>query len=116
MNDRTKKYLADILIAIELIDEFCSDVPDFDSYAADRKTTSAVERQLAIIGEAVNKVKHHSPELLLQNAKKIIDFRNRIVHAYDSIDDSIVWAIIQTHLPQLKIEVSELLENRNPFG
>lgn len=110
MNDRTKKYLADILIAVELVEEFCSDISDFNHYVADRKTKSAVERQLGIVGEAINKVKHHSPDINLQNAKKIIDFRNRIVHAYDSIDDSIVWVIIRSHLPQLKAEVSELLE------
>lgn len=106
MNDRTKKYLADILIAAELVEEFCVPVADFNQYAADKKTKSAVERQPGIIGEAINKVKHHSPELSLQNAKKIIDFRNRIIHAYDSI----VWAIIRLHLPQLKTKVSVLLE------
>jgi uncharacterized protein with HEPN domain len=41
-------------LAIELIEEFIADVSDFSAYENDRKTQSAVERQLAIIGEALN--------------------------------------------------------------
>jgi len=49
-----RKYLSDILIAIDLIEDFMSDVVDFNSYEKDTKTQSAVERQLMIIGEASN--------------------------------------------------------------
>lgn len=45
MTDQGKKYLSDILIAIELIEEFTSSINDFDSYSSDLKTQSAVERQ-----------------------------------------------------------------------
>ena len=55
MTDQGNKLLSDILQAIELIESFISDIKDFDSYVADLKTQSAVERQLGIIGEAVNK-------------------------------------------------------------
>jgi uncharacterized protein with HEPN domain len=37
------------------------------------------------------------------------DFRNRIIHGYDSVDDVIVWRTVQHHLPALKAEVEELL-------
>lgn len=36
--------------------------------------------------------------------------RNRLVHAYDSIDSSIVWVIIKKHLPNLKNEVEVILK------
>lgn len=50
MTEKSRKYLFDILLAIELIEDFTSDVNDFDQYDSDRKTQSAVERQLTIIG------------------------------------------------------------------
>jgi uncharacterized protein with HEPN domain len=54
MTEKSTKYLSDILMAIELIEEFIVDDKDFTLYDQDRKTQSAVERQLAIIGEALN--------------------------------------------------------------
>jgi uncharacterized protein with HEPN domain len=36
--------------------------------------------------------------------------RNRVIHGYDAVDDEIVWGTIQRHLPQLKVEVEELLK------
>jgi uncharacterized protein with HEPN domain len=55
MTDQARKYLSDILRAIDLIEQFTKSNTTFDSYAIDLKTQSAVERQLGIIGEAVNK-------------------------------------------------------------
>jgi uncharacterized protein with HEPN domain len=57
MTEKSTKYLSDILMAIELIEEFIVDDKDFTLYDQDRKTQSAVERQLAIIGEALNQFK-----------------------------------------------------------
>ena len=109
MNDRSKKLLVDISIAIQYIEDFTIDTPSFIIYQSDFKTKSAVERQLAIIGEAVNKLNQIDPEIHLSKAKEIINFRNRAIHAYDSIDDSIVWVILKNHLPVLIIEVNKFL-------
>lgn len=49
MTEKGKKYLSDILMAIELIENFITDTPNFDLYQKDLKTQSAVERQLAVI-------------------------------------------------------------------
>ena len=108
MTERVKKYLSDIVVAIELIEEFTDSSSNFYEYQGDLKTQSAVERQLAIIGEALNKLKKEMPELPVENAGKIIGFRNRLIHAYDNIDNAIVWAIIKKHLPRLKNEIKSL--------
>ena len=108
MTGQAKKYLFDILIAIEAIEEFIGGMNYFD-YEKDLKTKSAVERQLGIIGEAVNKFIQENTGLKLTNAREIVNLRNRIIHAYDSIDDSIVWAIKSNHLPLLKMEIKELM-------
>lgn len=107
--ERAIKYYSDILLAVELVEQFITDTPDFTKYSVDRKTKSAVERQLVIIGEAINNLrKEEAPELT--SGQQIISFRNRLVHAYDSIDDNIVWAILKRHLPLLKKEVEERLK------
>lgn len=111
MTDQGNKYLADILQAIELIESFTSDIEDYNKYISDLKTQSAVERQLGIIGEAVNKFEKLFPDTTLINARKIVGFRNRLIHAYDAIDPSIIWAIIKKHLTPLKKEISDLLNN-----
>ena len=108
MTDKSKKYLSDILIAIDLIEKFTVEISDFNIYQEDLKTQSAVERQLAIIGEALNQLRKINPNLEIENDRQIIGFRNRLVHAYDSIDNSIVWAIINRHLIKLKEEVQGL--------
>lgn len=105
MTDQDKKFLSDILRAIELIESFLSDIRNFESYLADLKTQSAVERQLGIIGEAVNKLEKLYPEFPLENSQKIVGFRNRLIHAYDSIDPSMIWVIIKNYLGPLKSEI-----------
>jgi uncharacterized protein with HEPN domain len=105
MTEKSKKYLSDVLMSIDLINEFTIGISDFNLYDKDRKTQSAVERQLVIIGEALNKFRQTESEIVIENDKQIIGFRNRLVHAYDSIDNSIVWAIINRHLEKLKIEI-----------
>jgi uncharacterized protein with HEPN domain len=108
MTEKGKKYLSDILMAIDLIENFIADTTDFNLYQKDLKTQSAVERQLGIIGEALNKLKQTESDLSIQNDKQIIGFRNRLVHAYDSIDNAIVWVIVKRHLLELKKEIREL--------
>jgi uncharacterized protein with HEPN domain len=74
--DRKKKYYDDILFAISLIDEFLRGIDLFSQYKVDRKTKSAVERQLAIIGEAIKKIKEIDANELINYHSSIIGFRN----------------------------------------
>ncbi|MDC7999893.1 DUF86 domain-containing protein [Aequorivita todarodis] len=110
MKLEVEKFLMDISLSINLIEEFISDIDTFGDYEEDIKTQSAVERHLAIIGEALNKLKKIDNDLIIENEAEIIAMRNRLVHAYDSIDSSIVWVIIKKHLPNLKNEVEVILK------
>ena len=105
MTDQYKKYLFDILRDIDLIEAFVEPLTDFNEYLKDLKTQSAVARQLGIIGEAVNKFDKHFPDLTLENARKIVGLRNRIIHAYDAVDPAMIWVIVKKHLAPLKSEV-----------
>jgi len=106
--DRKKKYYYDIIFSISLIEEFLAGI-NFAQYKIDLKTKSAVERQLAIIGEATKKIKEIDRDEFIDNHSGIIGFRNLLVHSYDSVDDEIVWAIIKKHLKPLKETISEKL-------
>ncbi|GHV29821.1 hypothetical protein FACS1894177_01340 [Bacteroidia bacterium] len=63
---------------------------------------------MAIIGEAIGKLKKESKVFEIENAKQIVDLRNRLIHSYDNIDNTIVWTIIKRHLPELKHEVENI--------
>ena len=52
-------------------------------------------------------------EISPKNARKIINFRNRLIHAYDAVDSSIVWAILKRHIKPLQTEVNELISQHD---
>ena len=110
MTEKEKKYLSDIAYSIELIENFIHEIDSFDQYSKDLKTKGAVERHLGIIGEAVNKFLKEAGTNDLEYAKQIIGLRNRLIHSYDNVDDSIIWSVITRHLKPLKEEVKKKLE------
>lgn len=110
MTIKEKKYLSDILTAISRIEFFVEDVATYADYASDLKTQSAVERQLSIVGEALNQYDKQPERVELTNTRQIVGFRNRLIHAYDSLDDSLVWVILNKHLLPLKKEVERLMD------
>jgi len=72
---------------------------------------SAVERQFEILGEAVTRLSKIKKELAGQipNHRRIIGFRNQLIHGYDTIKDAIVWDIVKKDLPVLMQEIENLL-------
>jgi uncharacterized protein with HEPN domain len=110
MNDRTGKFLSDIRSAIHLIEEFCVDTPNLSRYSRDPKTRSAVERQLGIIGEAIVRIRKEDPDKALSSADAMVAFSAQMIDPDNSVDDAAVWTMIRSDMPQLKIEISELLQ------
>jgi len=109
MTEKEKKYLSDIVTSIELIVTFTNDLKAFADYQINLKAKAAVERHLGIIGEAVNKFLKESTTNNLENASQIISLRNRLIHTYDNIDDSIIWAIVTRHIQPLKDEIKRMI-------
>lgn len=110
MNEKEQKYLCDIQNAIQEIESFLGVERNFKVYTANSMLKSAVERQLTIIGEAMNRVLALNPNIAISSARNIVQFRNKITHEYDAVDDVVVWAIVVNHLPKLKKEIEDLLE------
>ena len=69
----------------------------------------AIERELEIIGEATNNLLKLNGDLPLTSARKIVNMRNRVIHAYDSVDETIIWNVIVKDIPVFLIEVQLLL-------
>ena len=111
MDSEIKTWLYDILQSIIEIESYFEDKPKkYEDYISDLKTKRAVERDIEIIGEAVNRITKRDKNFQLENVQKIIGTRNRIAHGYDKISDSLIWSIVINHLPKLKEEVSQKLK------
>jgi uncharacterized protein with HEPN domain len=82
----------------------------YDSYKKDILLRRAIERNLEIIGEAMSRILREDPNYEIEHARRIIGFRNQIIHGYDSVSDENIWGILINHLPSLKIEVDRLIQ------
>ncbi|MGE0773237.1 MAG: DUF86 domain-containing protein [Cyclobacteriaceae bacterium] len=71
MTDKERKYLSDVLNSIDHILTFTNDLKSFDQYKMNFLVKGAVERHLAIIGEAINKFSKESKENILSNTSQI---------------------------------------------
>jgi len=110
MDKEIQTWLFDILQSIEEVESYFEDNQRvFEIYRNDIKTKRAIERDIEIIGEAVNRILKKDSDFKIENAKQIIGTRNRIAHGYDNISDDFIWSIVINHLPKLKQEINKLL-------
>lgn len=109
MKREVKKYLFDIKTSIDSINEFIGENKNFFEYQNNKMLRRAVEREIEIIGEAMSHLLKIDSTITIENARKIVDTRNWVIHGYDKVDDVVIWGIISSHLPKLKIEIEELL-------
>ena len=109
MELEAKKYLHDMRTAAELIANF-TEGKSLADYEADAMMRSAVERQFEIIGEALAKLTHRDPATAsrISEHRRIIAFRNILIHGYAEVDVRVVWDIVTTKLPTLRDEVEAL--------
>jgi uncharacterized protein with HEPN domain len=106
-----KKYLYDIDQAAMLIARFTAG-RSLSRYRKDPMLRAAVEREFEIIGEALSQLAKHHPALVVRisEARRIIAFRNILIHRYADVDDQLVWDVVETKLPALRREIEALLE------
>lgn len=84
---------------------------EYATFCDDTLFRRGVERNIEIMGEAMNRVLKINPEIQITAARKIVDTRNFVIHAYDSLKPDILWGIVINHLPLLKSEVEVLLKS-----
>jgi len=108
VNERDRLFLGHILAAIADIGDFTRD--GRAAFLADRKTQSAVIRQLEIIGEAVKRLSIESTSAEPSVPwRQISGARDRLIHGYFNVDVDAVWAMVEQDLPALRDRVSKLL-------
>lgn len=105
-----KKYLFDIVVSIDSIYDFLGTERNFFNYQSNKLLRRAVEREIEIIGEALNKILRLDTDINISNARQIVDTRNWVIHGYDKVDDVIIWGIVISHLPKLKAEIEHFLK------
>ncbi|MEJ7692550.1 HepT-like ribonuclease domain-containing protein [Daejeonella sp.] len=104
-----KKLLTDILQAIHSIDEHLEGRRIFDEYRSNKTKRRAVERELEIIGEAINRLLKLDSNINISHSRLIVDLRNKVIHAYDNVNDIVIWNVIMKYVPLLEVEVKTLL-------
>lgn len=113
MDEYIEKHLIDVLNAINEVESFFADRPKlFQEFQNDILRQRAVERNIEIMGEAINRILKANPEFQLTNAKAIINTRNRVIHGYDSVTTEFLWSLIMKHIPALKNDVENILTNK----
>lgn len=117
MRLESKKYLYDIAHAAGLATEFIRG-KTFVDYTSDAMLRSAVERQLEIVGEALAQLARTDPATAseISEYKRIIAFRNILIHGYAEIDHRIVWNVLELKLPVVRREAQALLGNDEQSG
>jgi uncharacterized protein with HEPN domain len=110
-----RAYLTDIVEACGAIASAVQDI-DFAAYESTRLIRSSVEREFIIVGEAVAALARLAPEAFagITRARRVVEFRNLLTHAYPTVDDALVWAIIENDVPVLRRECEELLRRAAP--
>jgi uncharacterized protein with HEPN domain len=104
-------YLYDLVTAARLVLQFVHG-KSFGEYQDDPLLRSAVERRLQIIGEALARLAQTAPEIAHQfpEHRRIIGFRNILVHGYAQVDNRLVWDIVHTRLPSLLETAASILD------
>ncbi len=109
MSKEINAYYEDIQFSINRIEYHINPISSFIEFKEAITIYDAVERRLAIIGEALWKVNKMDSEAPITDKQKIIGLRHILTHDYDLVSAEIIWKIIEKNLPLLKQEVNKIL-------
>jgi len=110
-----RAYLVDIIDSCDAIAHAVRGL-DLARYESNRLVRSSVEREFIIIGEAAATLARIAPGVFdsITRARRIVDFRNQLTHEYPTVDDALVWAIVEHDVPLLHRECTSLLRGLGP--
>lgn len=109
-------YLTHILESADLVASYVRGL-DLVEFAKDQQLQDAVVRRIEIIGEAVKNlppgIREEHPRVPW---KRIAGMRDKVIHDYMGVDIELVWTVAETLMPQLRSEISRILEDLDPAG
>jgi uncharacterized protein with HEPN domain len=107
-------YFIDIFIAIYKIELYTSKFTNGEDLLHSMLEWDATIRELEIVGEATNSLIKLE---VLENKKyrKIVDFRNTIIHGYFGIDEDEVWSVVTDKLTPFSQELKSIIIEKNIF-
>jgi uncharacterized protein with HEPN domain len=110
MRPEVYKYLYDVSQACEAVIQFTRG-KTLEDYLNDLLLRSGTERQLMIIGEALNQAANEDETISgkISDLRRIVNLRNVIVHSYATVEDETVWGMLQEDVPKLYEQVKKLL-------
>ena len=110
MHGDAAKLIWDSQQALQRIKRFVAR-KDFAAYQSDELLRSAVERQFEILGEALNQLSRLDPNMAekIPDLPRIVAFRNILIHGYASVDDRLVWGVVESRLEPLLDVIAALL-------
>lgn len=115
MPPEVAKYLQDVRQACDLLTIFTAGKA-FADYSAEPLLRAGVEREFIIVGEALMQAEKLDATLAsnIPELRRIVGFRNILVHGYARVDHAIVWGIVEKDLPSLRKEIEGLLTSLGP--
>lgn len=108
--------MEDILSSIDYIEQYTQDI-GLSEFSTNQMVQDAIIRRIEIIGEAVGRlpenIKAMKPGIPWQDVK---DMRNKLIHDYGHVDETLVWAVIENHIPSLKTSIEEIIDHLHTTG
>ena len=103
-------FLGDILDAVGKVEKYIKGM-SFEDFVQNDMAVDAVVQNLEIIGEASG----HIPEDIRSKYpeipwKRVVGFRNIVIHGYFDVDLEIVWTIATNRLQEVKHGIRRMLE------
>jgi len=110
MSFEPRDYLRHILLEAEYLLSASSGLT-FEAFSSDETLQRAFVRSLEVIGEATKKVpadfRTEHPDI---EWRAMAGMRDRLIHDYFGIDYEIVWDVVRNRIPELRRQVSSLLQ------
>ncbi len=112
MNEYIEACLVDVLQACTEVESFFQDGQrNYFEFCNNTMLIRAVERNVEIMGEALNRIRKYDTSYTVPDAKAIIETRNRVIHGYDSVTPEFLWSLVIKHIPVLKNNIESILSS-----